>query len=62
MHTRGVIPKARAFTGGPRDLAALSRSSPRDPSLRLKDGFARDDAIEVVKIQTEPTPIGIALA
>jgi len=37
---------ARAFTSGPRDLARLSRRSARDPSLRLKDGSARDDAIE----------------
>ena len=47
-----VIPKARAFTSGPRDLAwnqSLGRSA-RDPSLRLKDGFARDDAIEIFKL------------
>jgi hypothetical protein len=38
----GVIPKARVFTSAPRDLLGVA---PRgDPSLRLKNGCARDDA------------------
>ena len=38
------MPKARAFTGGPRHLPALRRLG--DPSLRLKTGYAREDAVE----------------
>ena len=42
----GVIPKARVCTSGARDL--LRNCSVRgDPSLRLKNGFAQDDAIKV---------------
>ena len=38
-----VIPMARAFTSGPRDLPCNGFLQ-GDPSLRLKNGFARDDA------------------
>ena len=39
----GVIPKARVFTSGPRDLP---REVPRgDPSLRLRNGSGQDDAV-----------------
>ena len=55
-----VIPKARVFIGGPRDLACFenaagTREIPLSASLRsppaeagglLEDGFARDDAVE----------------
>jgi len=37
-----VIPKARVFTGGPSDL--LTRRIQGDSSLRLKNGYVRDDA------------------
>jgi hypothetical protein len=39
-----VIPKARAFTSGPRDLPR-NYSVEGDPSLRLKNCSTRDDAI-----------------
>jgi hypothetical protein len=39
-----VIPKAPAFTSGRRDLAWTADTPARDPSLRLKSGFVRDDA------------------
>jgi hypothetical protein len=44
----GIIPKARAFTSGPRDLGT-SDACARGPSLRLKSGYAQDD--------TEPRPL-----
>jgi hypothetical protein len=42
----GVIPTARAFTSGPRDLPNYAALGAGDPSLRLKDGSARDDPVE----------------
>jgi hypothetical protein len=67
----GVIPKARAFTSGPGDLACSTetpREIPRSASLReppakagsTKNGLARDDATgdEDVVIQTEPLTNG----
>jgi len=50
----GVIPKARVLTSGPRDLPRNVRL-PGDPSLRLKDSFARDDASENSKMRSEPS-------
>jgi hypothetical protein len=38
----GVIPKARVFTSAQRDLPRVPFKG--DPSLRLKNGYARDDA------------------
>jgi hypothetical protein len=46
LHPRGVIPRARVLSSGPRDLARVTSkpgNSTRDPSLRLKSGFVRDD-------------------
>ena len=43
----GVIPKARVFTSAPRDLPRVPVR--RDPSLRLKIGYARDDALKNAK-------------
>ena len=40
---RGVIPKARVFSSGPRDLAPVTFAT-GDPSLRLKTAYGRDDA------------------
>ena len=42
---RGVIPNARVFFSGRRDLAQQQLQPARDPSLRLNDGSARDDAL-----------------
>ena len=56
---RGVIPKPRAFTSGARNLARrfkLPWQSTRDPSLRLKNGFARDDATERQECPREIQP------
>jgi hypothetical protein len=38
-------------------LRALPEHSTRDPSLHLKNGSARDDAMEMAKIQTDPLPV-----
>ena len=46
----GVIPTARVFTSGPRDLAG--NCSTGDLSLRLKNGCVRDDAMESEGFQT----------
>ena len=41
------MPKARAFTSGPRDPARVkSAASTPDPSIRLKSGSGQDDFIE----------------
>ena len=59
----GVIPKGRAFTSGPRDLLARNYISPGDPSLRLKDGYARDDAIrgnQHFKLHHYPASLSVA--
>src|SRR5579871_1152912 len=47
-----VIPKARVFSSGPRDLPRQHLAG--DPSLRLKGGSARDDSDAT--IQTDPSP------
>jgi hypothetical protein len=41
-----VIPKARVFANGPRNPARTTERPTRDPSLRLENGYAQDDAIE----------------
>jgi hypothetical protein len=55
---------ARVFTSGARDLACKRNAGwhTRDPSFRLKNGSARDDAtlsLAFTKIQTEPLPNGV---
>ena len=52
---RGVIPKARAFTSGPRNLPRRDDRGAGDPSLRLKNGSARDDSIERLGATTAST-------
>jgi hypothetical protein len=42
--TCGVIPKPGVFASGARDLACSANCSTQDPSLRLNNGFAQDDA------------------
>jgi len=39
----GVIPKARAFTSGPRDLPCQASVCKGDSSLRLKNGSGQND-------------------
>jgi len=46
----GVIPKPRDFTSGARDLTQIRHFPRGDPSLRLKNGSAQDDA----DIEREP--------
>ena len=52
----GVIPALRAFASGERGIRRERRrsGSARDPSLRLKGGFARDDAVEVEESLNQP--------
>ena len=40
----GVFPEPRVRTGGARDLARITEYRTQDPPLRLKTGFAQDDA------------------
>ena len=40
-----VIPNARVFSSGPRDLRWTNSKGAGDPSLRLKSGSAQDDAL-----------------
>jgi hypothetical protein len=44
---RDVIPMVRVFASGPRNLPENGPCE-GDPSLRLKNGSARDDAIEAL--------------
>ena len=52
----GVIPKARACASRPRSRA-YHREARARLSLRLKNGSARDDAVEDMdEVQVEPLP------
>jgi hypothetical protein len=55
-----VVPSEGVLLRRGRDLARTTGSPAPDPSLRLKNGFAQDDASEededVVRIQTDTLP------
>jgi hypothetical protein len=42
---QGVIPKSPRFFRGPRDIPLHTSVKEGDPLLRLKNGYAQDDAI-----------------
>lgn len=48
-----VIPKHRVFTSGARDLAGSNAGPTPDPSLRLRNGSAQDDALTDLKASDE---------
>src|SRR5208337_136400 len=58
-YSRCVIPTPRAFASGARDLPGTPHLGKGDPSLRLKNGFVQDDALErgSSRFQTEALPL-----